>query len=386
MLRKKVHQGKIAPYARALCEQLGNSPQRVPVLWGLWRFHLMRGELRTAQALAEECLQLAEQTNEAGLLVEAHYVAGTTFLFRGEFVRAWGALEQSVALSQPQHHTLPPLSGGFSPRVGSLSNAILALWSLGYPEQALTRAHEALHLAQELSHPYSLALALNYAARLHFERGDGRVVQDRADATVALSSEQGFPLYLVLGTACRGGALIAQEQWAEGIAQIRQGLEAYTGGVLKTVHLAWLATGYGGTGQVDEGLAAIAEALRLVEKNDERIYEAEVYRIKGELLLAQEIKNQKAKGKSQKSKIPNTQPLAPSPQAEACFLKAIEIARKQQAKSLELRATMSLARLWQQQGKKESARQMLAEIYGWFTEGFDTKDLKETGALIEELT
>jgi tetratricopeptide (TPR) repeat protein len=211
---------------------------------------------------------------------------------------------------------------------------------------------------------------------------------------VALSSEQGFSYFLAWGTLQRGAALIAQEQWKEGVAQIQQGLEAYEGETPRTMYLAWLAEGYRGAGQVDDGLAAITEALRLVDKNDERLYEAELYRIKGELTLAQSSvqrlasgvrKNQKSKSKSQKSKIPNTQHLTPSTQAEAeaCFLKAIEIAQKQQAKSLELRATMSLARLWQQQGKKKQAHDMLAEVYHWFTEGFDTKDLQEAKALLE---
>jgi tetratricopeptide (TPR) repeat protein len=374
-------QGTVAPAveqhytrARELCAQLGDSPQHVLMLWGLWRFHLMRGELRTAQTLAEECLQLAEQTNEAGLLVEAHYVAGVTFLFRGEFVRARGALEQSVALSQLRHQALPPLYGGFNPRVGSLTNVILALWSLGYPEQALTRSFEALQLAQELGHSYSLVLALSYAAGLHLWRGEGQIAQERADALVALSSEHGFPMYLAMGIVLRGGALIAQEQWEEGVAQIRQGLEAYAGELWRTMFLAWLAEGYGGAGQVDDGLAAVAEALRLVDKNDERLYEAELYRIKGELLLTQEGLRLQAEGLREKTE-----------EAERCFLRAIEITQQQQAKSPELRATTSLARLWQSQGKTADARQRLTEIYNWFTEGFDTKDLQEAKGLIEEL-
>ena len=157
---------------------------------------------------------------------------------------------------------------------------------------------------------------------------------------------------------------------------------------MRTMYLAWLVAGHRGAGQVEEGLAAIAEALRLVEKNDERFYEAEVYRIHGELTLAHEIKSQKAKGKSQKSENPNpkSQILEPHVEAEACFLKAIDIARQQQAKSLELRAVMSLARLWQQQGKRAEAHKLLSEIYHWFTEGFDTKDLQEAKALIDALS
>lgn len=274
-------------HARALCAQLGDSPQRFPVLWGLWGFHSVRGELRTAQALAEECLQLAEQSNEAGLLLQAHFAVGVTILWRGEFVRARAASEQSVALYQPQHQALTPLYGGLNLKAFSLGDTARILWFLGYPEQALTRSQEALHLARELGHPYSLVQAFYIAGWLHRECGDGRGAQARAEALVTLANEQGFPDYVAWGTIQRGQALIAQEQWAEGIARIQQGLEAYAGGVLKTEYLAWLARGYGGMGQVDEGLATVAEALRLVDKNDERFYEAEVYRIKGELLLAQ---------------------------------------------------------------------------------------------------
>jgi tetratricopeptide (TPR) repeat protein len=244
------------------------------------------------------------------------------------------------------------------------------LWNLGYPEQALAQAHEALRFAQELSHSYSLALALAWTAELHLERGEGHVAQERAETMVTLCSEQGFSQFLAWGTVLRGAALIRQGQWTEGIAQVRQSLEPWAAEILKESFLVWLAVGHGGTGQVEKGLAAIAEALRLVEKNDERWYEAELYRVKGELTLQSKVQGPKSKVEEE---------------AEECFHKAVEIARKQQAKSLELRAVMSLARLWQSQGKTAEARQRLAESYGWFTEGFDTKDLQEAQAVLEEL-
>jgi predicted ATPase len=334
-------------------------------------FHAVGGDMRTAQALAAECLQLAEQTNEAGLLLQAHWVVGAIFLWRGELVRARASLEQSVALYQPQHRTLTPLYGGYNPQVASLGHLAWALWLLGYPEQALTRVHEALHLAQELAHPLSLVVALGFvSAWVHLERGEGHVAQERADEEVVLSSEHGFPFYLALGTIQRGAALIAQGQRAEGVVQIRQGLEGYAGGVFKTGHLAWLARGYEGAEQVEDGLATVAEALQRVEKNDERFYEAEVYRIKGELTLQSQVASRKSQVE----------------EAEACFLKAIGIAQKQQAKSLELRAVMSLARLWQSQGKHAEAHRMLSDVYNWFTEGFDTKDLQEAKARLDELS
>jgi class 3 adenylate cyclase/tetratricopeptide (TPR) repeat protein len=355
--------------ARVLSDQLGDTSQRFSVLLGLWYAYIGRGELRTVQALAEESLRIAEQTHETGLLLQAHLVVGTSFLARGELVRARGAYEQGMALYQPRHQALTFLYGGMNPQLAILDETARTLWPLGYLEQALTRSHEALQMARERAHPYSLAHAFYIAAWLHPERGEGSLAQECAEAAVALASEHGFPWYLAAGTIQRGQALIVQEQWVEGIAQVRQGLAALTGELWRTVFLAWLAKGYRGAGQVEEGLAAVAEALRLVDKHDERIYEAEVYRIKGELTL-------QSQGAGHTSHVE---------EAEKYFLKAIEIAQKQQAKSLELRAVMSLAQLWQSQGKRAEARQRLAEIYGWFTEGFDTKDLQEAKGLPTDL-
>jgi predicted ATPase len=192
---------------------------------------------------------------------------------------------------------------------------------------------------------------------------------------VALCSEQGFALPLAWGSMERGWALAEQGRGEEGIAQIRQGLVAQqaTGAEgLRAHFLGLLAETYGKMGQAEEGLSALSEALTLVNKTGERYYEAELYRLKGELTLAQS----------------SVQSLGSSVQkeAEACFCKAVEIARRQQAKSLELRAVMSLAKLWQRQGKPKEAHEMLAEIYNWFTEGFDTKDLQDAKALLDELS
>jgi tetratricopeptide (TPR) repeat protein len=371
--------------ARALCAQLGDIPQRIPVLWGLWDFYVVGGDLSGAQALAEECLEIAGQTDEAGLLIPAHFAVGDNCLWRGELVRARVAMEQSITLYQPQHHALTPLYANLNLKVVSLDHTALALWFLGYPEQARTRGQEALHLAQELDLPFSVADALLWASMVHGERGDGHVAQEYADALVALANEHGFSLYVAFGTLQRGTALIAQAQWAEGVVQVRHGLETYPVEILRTYYLAWLATGYGEAEQVEAGLATVTEALRLVEKNDERYYEAEVWRIKGELTLRAGEKAKRENGEQVPLPDPKSRILDPEGEAEACFLKAIEIAQKQQAKSLELRAVMSRTRLWHQQGKTAEARQRLAEIYGWFTEGFDTKDLQEAKTLLDEL-
>jgi predicted ATPase len=278
----------------------------------------------------------------------------------------------------------------------------LSLWLLGYPDQALKRIHETLTLARELSHSFSVAVVLDAAAWIHQFRREGQATQERAAALIALCTEQGFTLVAAEGTMLRGWALVEQGE-EEGIAQIRQGLAVWraTGAEMSLLYfLILLAGAYGKAGQAEEGLSTLSEALTLVNRTGERFYEAELYRIKGQLVLQSGVKKSlgqvqdksKQVKTSLESELPNTQHPTPSTQAELeagaeeCFHKAIEIARRQQAKSLELRAAMSLSRLWQKQGKKDKARQMLAEIYNWFTEGFDTADLKDAKALLDALS
>jgi predicted ATPase len=231
---------------------------------------------------------------------------------------------------------------------------------------------ESLSLAQALSHPFSLAFALQTAAEFHVFCQDGRTAQEQTEALMILSREQGFALRAATGTILRGWALAEQGQVGEGVAQMREGLAfCRTAGaeLYASKFLTLLVWTYGKVGQVEEGLTLLAEALVLVDKTGARVSEAELYRLKGELTLQLKVESYKSQVE----------------EAEECFLKAIDIARRQQAKMLELRATVSLAWLWQQQGKHHEARQRLAEIYHWFTEGFDTVDLKEAKTLLEEL-
>ena len=243
------------------------------------------------------------------------------------------------------------------------------LWKLGYPDQALRRSQEMRTYAQALPHAFTLARSLFYAAVLYRFRREGATAQEHAEAALAIMTEQGFVHNLGFATINRGWALAAQGQREEGLAQMQQGLAATqaTGSrIALSEFLALLAEVYGQSGQAEAGLRLLAEALAHVEHTGERFYEAEVYRIKGELLLQQAVPD--------------------APQAEACFQQALVVARRQQAKSWELRAAMSLSRLWQQQGKRTAARELLAPIYRWFTEGFDTADLQEAKALLEALT
>jgi predicted ATPase len=253
------------------------------------------------------------------------------------------------------------------------------LWHLGYPDQALKKSQEALNLAQALSHPYSLAYAQLFAAIHSQLRREVQATREQAEAAMALSTEQGFTFWAAWGTMYRGWALVEQGQSEEGIAQISLGLaNCQAAGAVVHRRLALLAGAYGLMGQPEAGLRLIAEALTTAHNQGDRRGESELYRLKGELLLKDEGRGTAERGAPGEDEN--------KAEAEACFLKAIEVARRQSAKSLELRAVLSLSRLWQEQGRREEARQMLAGIYGWFTEGFDTPDLKEAKALLEAMS
>jgi predicted ATPase len=360
--------GRVYARARALCQQLGDTSQLFQVLRGLQVFHLLRAELQTARDLGEQLLSLARRQQDPLYLMMAHQVLGGVLFWLGELAPAHAELEQGIARYQPQQHRAMAASYGVDNGVVGYCYAAWVLWSLGYPDQAVQRSRVALTLAQEGAHPYSLAFALNWAATLQMLLRQGQATQEWAEATISQTSEHGFPLYLAFSTVLRGWALARQGQRAEGIGHIHQGLAAYraTGAALaQPWHLALLAEAYQHARQTEEGLAALAEALTAVHNTGERVYEAELYRLQGALRLAQS---------------PDY-----AAEAEACFHRALDVARAQQAKSWELRATMSLSRLWQQQGKRAEGYERLAPIYGWFTEGLDTADLRDAKTLLEEL-
>ena len=357
-------------YARALvlCQQAGETPQLFSVLRGLWQFYNVRGEYQTARELGEQCLHLAQHTQDSALLLEAHHTLWPTLLFLGDLPRARVHIERGMALYDPQQHRSLAFLYGHDPGVCCRGVAALTLWLLGYPEQALQQSHEALTLVHELAHPHSLAVALDHAAWLHLFRREGQVVQERAEAITTLSTDQGFAQWFASGTIRRGWALAEWGQREEGIAQMRQGLATLQGmnsQRARTHYLALLAEAYGRGREAETGLSVLAEALTTTRQNGEGYYKAELYRLQGTLLLRQTVPD--------------------AAHAEACFQQALTIARCQQAKSWELRAAMSLARVWQQQGKRAAAYELLAPLYGWFTEGFDTADLQEAKVLLEEL-
>jgi TOMM system kinase/cyclase fusion protein len=378
-----VTQGPAAPeteqaYTRAqeLCGQVGETSQLFPVLWGFWRFYNNRGEPHRARTLGEQLLSLAHQTHDSALLLEAHHTLWATLVSSGELVAARAHLEQGISLyDASQHRSHAALYGGHDPGVCCFSHAAWTLWMLGYPDQALRSIHEGLTLARELAHPASLAIALRWMATLQQSRQEKQAAREGAEACAALAGEQGFAPESAQAMILRGWALVERGRGTEEIVQIHQGLAAYraTGSVLRqSYYLALLAEAYGKVGQVEEGLKVLDEALAGVHKTGEDVCKAELYRLKGELLQSR-VTSREAEVSTSYSQ-----------EAEECFQQALAVAQRQQARSWELRAAMSLSRLWQQ-GKRQEAYDLLAPIYHWFTEGFDTADLQEAKALLEAL-
>jgi len=360
-------------YARAyeLCREVGETPTFIPVLQGLRLVYAMRGDRGDAQRaleLGEQLLTLAQRQNDTRLLQEAHWANGQTLYYLGELNSARTYLEQGSASYTPQSLSSQASRDAAGTQIACLLYTGFILWALGYPDQALETSDEALSLAHELSHPFTLAFAFWGMAQLNQFRREVQATLEQAEATIALSNEQGFPVMVDYGTPLRAWTLVMQGNTEEGIAQIRQIMANKPAGIDKSewpMYYALLVEAYGAAGQTEEGLDMVAEALALVEKTGFRFYEAELRRLQGELLLKQAAPD--------------------SRQAESCLHRALDLARSQKAKSLELRAAMSLSRLWHQHGKKEEAYRLLKEIYGWFTEGFDTPDLQEAKALLEEL-
>jgi predicted ATPase len=338
--------------AQELCQQVGDTPQLFPVLRGLYSFHISRGAFRTAHRLGEQFLRLTQRIQDAAFLPEAYFVVGQTLFFFGEFSAARQQYEQAIACYDPKQHYFQAFLYGQDSGVFCRAEVAWNLWFLGYPDQAQQKSQEALTLARELAHPMSLAFALFLAAWLHVFRREEQAAYELAETLIRLCTEQGNPNLLPYGTATQGWVVAAHGEGEKGIAQIRQSLAAIRAlgaEINRPALLAWLAEAYQKVGRTEEGLSALDEALAVVYHTEERWYEAELYRLKGELSL---------QSRSLQSSVSDPRPLAPDPQAEAegYFLKAIAIAQRQQAKSLELRATVSLARLWQQQGTHHETR------------------------------
>ena len=380
--------GKVYRKARELSQQLGETPDISEVLWGLWTFYILRAELGTAREIAEEFLRMAERLPYPGLAMRGNLMMEVTFIHLGDFAPALEHFEKALLLYDPEQHRDDAFLYAQNPGVAMRCFAAWALWFLGQPDEALDRMQEALTLARELSEPHGLAHALLFAAILHQLRQEARVSQEYAEAVLAVSSEHGLVMYQAQATITRGWALIEQGPPEDAIEQMRQGLAAYqvTGTeLLRPYFFALLAEALGKARQSEEGLRGLEQALEAAYRSGDASYLAELHRIKGDLLLVQAAGRGLLRATAGGKAVFEPEPPAVV-QAEACFSQAIKIAQQQKAKSLELRAVMSLARLYQNQGKQEEARGLLTRIYDSFTEGFETTDLREAKALLDALS
>ena len=365
---------------RTLCQQVQEPTLLLGALTGLWPFYLARAELQTARELAEQVLTLAGGLQRTSILPQGrvsprrpylwgHFMLGQTLLCLGELSRAREELDRARAVYDPQQHRPQVTLAQQDPGVTCLAQGAHALWCLGYPDQALQRSHAALTLARELAHPFSLVWALSWAASLHGLRREYHIVLDYAESSVALATEQGFTQWGAQAAILRGWALAMLGQPGR-----RHGTDCNRAWRLTRApeqrcfdRFFWLCwpRDTPGLARPTAGLHVLADAMDIVDSTAERFYEAEIHRLQGELLLAQG----------------GTRHLFVD--AEGCLQKALDTARRQQARSLELRAATSLSRLWRQQGKQGDASRLLRETHGWFTEGFDTADLQEVQALLE---
>jgi predicted ATPase len=350
--------------ARELCEQLGDRPELFQVLFGLYAVYFVRGEMRPAHDLATQLLRRAQSADDPVRLMFAHLALGFTSYQRGELLLARHHIEKALPLYDRERRLAFRL-GGTDSEVMCLSYLAFTLWTLGYPDQALKRVNDAIGLARELSHPFSLVFAEDFTGFLHLYRREAPSAQEHGETVIALSTEHGMTEFFDEATFVCGAAMAGQGRIERGTAQMQDALRASGLALRRPTLLIWLAEAYMEGGRFDGGLRALAEALTTGEEHEDHQDEPEKHRVKGELLLRH-----------------NHSGVA---EAHNCFQRAIEIARQQSAKSYELRATISLARLLASQGRGDEARTMLAEIYNWFTEGFDAADLKEAKALLDEL-
>ena len=371
--------GKVYLKARELCQQLGDTPDISEAFWGLWTFHTLRAELTTAREIGEEFLRLAERLPYPGLAMRAQMTMEITFLHMGNFAPAMEHFEKAFSLYDHERHLEDAFNYAQNPGVAMQCFAAWALWFLGEPDQALARIQKALTLARDLGEPHGLAHAHLFVTTLHQFRREERMAQVHAEAVLAVAREHGLVLYQAMATVMRGWAVLQQGRHEVAIEQMRQGLAALqaTGTeLLRPQFLGLLAEAFARAGQPEEGLRKLDEALVNAQRNGEGVYEAELFRLKGEILLIQSAATGNAMDRH------DTTVWA---QAQSCFDQAIRIAQKQKAKSWELRASMSIARLYQRQGRDKEARTLLSGIYRRFTEGFATTDLREARALLDEL-
>jgi predicted ATPase len=347
---------------------MGRSAELFPALRGLWSCYFVRGEYQRAYDLATQLVTLADEQEETRRAL-ARRALGATLFFLGRFADAATAVNEGIAFDDavaawedPAHLLLYTERAGVACRLYSA----WALWYLGFPDGALQKVEAGLALAQRLAHASGLAFALIWAADVHIVRREFDVAHGRAEAAVEIARKHRMSAWFGHATVCRGVALVGLGQQAEGIAQIQTGLAAWheTGArALDTQWLGFLAEAHLQAGKFDDALSTLDRATETAAATGECHYQAELHRLRG-VVLAE---------------------TGESAEAASWFQRAIDTARGQEAKSLELRAATSLARLWRDQGKRAQARDLLAPVYGWFTEGLDTADLRDAKALLDEL-
>jgi DNA-binding winged helix-turn-helix (wHTH) protein/tetratricopeptide (TPR) repeat protein len=352
--------------ARKLCQDSHDHASLCPILWGLWAYYLCKGDMKSARTAAEHVLSIAHTLNDPILLLGSHVGMAMSRLHQGELVASREHYDEVVKLYDVAQHGRYVQLYRFDPAIHSAGQMVRLLWLLGYPDQARTKAEESLALARGLSSPLSLAFIQLLAAQLYQNLRQPERTRELAEACIALCDEQAIQLERAWAGCWYGWAVAELGETDRGISQIRSALDTQLSigaQVARSYCLAVLAEALCHAGRTEEGLQAVEDGFDVAKRNGEPFYDADLWRLKGELLT---IQNKTA-------------------EAEDCFKTGIEVARQQAAKSLELRAATSLARLWQRQGRRKDAQKMLGEIYAWFTEGFDTVDVKQAALLRAEL-
>ena len=353
--------------AHEVSKRVSEIPKLLPVLRGLSGYYLARTEFSKAYKLGEQCLNLAKSVKSPNHLLQAHYILGASSFCMGNFSSAVDQSKKGFSLYSSEHHSSDILLTGQDPGTACLFWASSSLWFLGYPDQALIKANEALEITKKISHHYSMAIIYYLLALIYQLRGDHNSAYEYAQQAISVSTERGYELFLNMGYIIKGWALCQQGNEDEGISMIKESYEKYinTGTeIFSTYWIAFLAEVYLKTGKEKEGIRLLDKVLD--SENEETSYEAELYRLRGELLLSDFPDNHS--------------------QFEQDICKAIDIARKQNAKSLELKSTISLCHFLKEHNRENEALDSLSKIYNWFTEGFDTRDLIKAKSLLDKLS
>jgi predicted ATPase len=361
--------GPVLRRAGELCRRIGDDRQLLGIMLGMWEWHIVRGDLRLCVDLAADGMALAERLNDTGVWMEALFMPGVTMFYRAQFAGARACYEKAIASYDDRERTKSWAAyTGHNAGVTHRCYLALALWHLGFPDQALRVDREARELARAIGHAFTLGHAVDFSACLYQFCRLGAETQAAGEEETAIATQQGFPLWHACGTLHKAAGMLLQGRREEALPLLLKGLNAFraTGaGVRVPYYLGMLGDAYTQAGRFEDALQTFNGALATAERNDDRFEEAELYRLKGELLLAESPDQAAA--------------------AEGCFQQALATAVRQQSKAWELRAATSLARLWQRQGRRDEARAALAAVYDTFTEGFTTPDLVDGKALLDSL-